>query len=190
MNSWQSIQPALREAAKTEKQWRSEALQDAPFDCLGITLLPMTVTQFQILTDLRNPFLVGGIASPAECLQACWYLSDKFTTNTRKRDRFIKRYAWLNYAELYEKLTIYFKQTFLDAPTSKETNKTNMPANALLAYFAQKEFGITFEFCGKVSLRKLLTMLRLARIQKGDTVGNPLQDDVAVAWLRETKNAS
>jgi hypothetical protein len=123
MSDWTKYAPWI-EARQLE-----DAVRDATFlvereEICGVEVLSMNWRHYLLLSGIGSPFLCGGTPLPGDVPRFLWVLSPEFTTDTRKRDKFIKRCRPLLFDQACDEIARYVEDTFQDSPEAAGDRKT------------------------------------------------------------------
>lgn len=116
--------PVYLAALAAERLARIEAFAALPPVIGGIECRPLNLWHLNALLGAGNPFIGGGVRTPAAAAALLWLLSPSYAPRARlRRWRFVRRVRRLGWAELLAELEHYLDGVFAECelPTAAES---------------------------------------------------------------------
>jgi hypothetical protein len=190
LQAWSDLQPRLAEAAKEERDTRSEAWLDVPLSICGVSIRPLTLRRYSILTAAGNAFVCGTAPSAADIGQFLWVLSDRFTFDTHDRDRFLKSIASVTVGAALVEIYAHLEAVFFDAPTGGKSDGKpyNGAIEASIIHRLAKEYGWGAQQVLDLPMAQIFQLFRAQERDHGKTLASPLQDKLKAQYMEMVNN--
>jgi hypothetical protein len=159
-----------------------------------LTVQSMTVRHWLLLED--NALMPGNIKDKeasnieSDLAMFLWVLSPNFSTEKRKRLKFLKQVAKLNLTQTITGVTLYISQTFLDAPGGNtnaiEASYTSQASDIIDLLASQ--YGWSLNEIMSLSLKQVFQLTRSIRQRLNPTehkLINRISDGLKLAALKE-----
>lgn len=109
--------PGYAEACRREQENRNLAATLSTLPLCGIPAAQLTPAHLTLLSLCRNAFIEGREPHPEDVAMFLWFVSPEYCTDTRKRDRFVRRNVGkLPFRKSVAEIDEYLERTFQDSP--------------------------------------------------------------------------
>lgn len=159
--------PGLAEAVAQETRRRVDSFTPAPSTVCGVTLEPLTPNKLAVLESINCPIL-GGVEfpEPEDIAVFLWFCSDEFTVNDRKRERFTRRIARIDYYEALTGIQNWLADQFEDAPPSSGRESVSYVSwIAALVDAIASEYGWSEEDILNIPFKRLTQYIRAIQLR-------------------------
>jgi hypothetical protein len=189
--------PGYREAVEAESAARDAAFLDGwPELVCDVELRPLTLVDMLALARMKSPFILGGSPSPQDVLLLLWHQRygprPAFPPDQRKRDKFMRGLAHLNFASAVRDIRRYVDDSFADAPGSSGDGTSVAPTSwgANLVSSLAREFGWSERDILDMPLKRAWQYWRCIQLNRnpGAIMFNG-SDRVRSAWLARNSKA-
>lgn len=125
----------------------------------GIEVQNMTIRHYLILDGIESPLLKEEEANVEDIAMLLWILSPEFTTESKKRNAFIKKVQKVVIQDAINDITEYLKKTFQDADIEDAKEKSYANFTSYLIDLFAREYNWTIKEIMDLPLRVVYQLI-------------------------------